>query len=397
MIFQSILRRFAVLTCMLLIPSGVFAGLRSDFQDLQQYAMLHFHIQLPLPGAAPQTISPGTGDILSVENAIQLGVNRNQRFRNALDDLRLSRQTKNAACVSYGKFCNPELERARITARLELLSLVREVRLLYWRAYFYQRIQDVSRRELEFEELQLAYARDLSKAGNSSALELARSVASFEKQRLVFSEIQNKSLLARSALQGGIGFSGEFRFPETAWENTIPSTFESGNPIQAILHTHPESLLADLNVQLRSEAWAFRSRNLLRPQAFESTDFPEFQTREQLERDQSLVHFRQALRSRDATVLALKQRLATGRESWKNTKDRIQILNDSMIPAEREIQKQTLRHYNAMLAGVPELLEARRRELTTTQLLLETALELQELTAQLQYDSAEMWKPSWEK
>jgi outer membrane protein, heavy metal efflux system len=286
-----------------------------------------------------------------------------------------------------------QLEAARMRAASAVLELALRVRKAYYA------VVAAHARTAHLQTAVAAFAagyeaaRALHVAGNVSDLDFVTEQASYEAAKLALSEAHGQVNDAREQLNVLLGLHG----PDTAWtsEASLPDA-EREPPAREVVESQAlEASLAlaqaraDLNAAERAagltesegaipdltlgvsgeydgEQWAVGPALSGRLPLFDRKQGGVLSARAQVDQARaraaaSAVELRSAVRAVHARVVASRERA----EQYRVV----------LLPLRHKVLEQTLRQYNAMQLGVFQLLQARRDELDSARLYVDTLLE----------------------
>lgn len=294
-----------------------------------------------------------------------------------------------------------EVEAARYRAAAAVLDLGFRVRIAYYGVL-------ASRQRLELMETALAAfaaayetARALHAAGNITGLDVATEHAAYEAARVAVSEAEADLLDDRERLNVLLGLHGR----ETTWQvvQHLPDA-PAALPEEARL----ESRAVEASLELAETRATLKAMGRRVGLAENGGWLPDLSVGVQAERDDgkwavgpeirgTLPFFNrqqggmitnQALfdQLRDryvATAVEIRAAARAARNRAKSAQERARHYREVLLPARQEVIAQTVLQYNAMQIGVFQLLQARRDQLDTGRMYIETLREYWQTRAEL--------------
>lgn len=286
-----------------------------------------------------------------------------------------------------------EVEAARYRAAAAVLDLGFSVRIAYYSVLASQQRLEMMDTALAAFAASYEAARTMHAAGNITGLDLATEHATYEAARIAVAEAQADLADDRERFNVLLGFHGQ----ETTWQvaQHLPDV-----PAALPDQTRLESRAITASLEL-AEARATLQAMGRRVGLAENTGWlPDLTVGVQAERDdrhwsvgpaisgtlpffnrqQGGVLTNQArfdqLRDRYvATAVEIRSAVRAARNRALSAQERANHYREVLLPARQEVLKQTVLQYNAMQVGVFQLLQARRDQLDTARMYVETLLE----------------------
>lgn len=295
-----------------------------------------------------------------------------------------------------------EVEAARYRAAAAVLDLGFRVRTTYYAV-------QANRQRLELMQTALAAfaagyetTRALHAAGNITALDLATEHAAYQAARIAVSEAEADLLDERERLNVLLGFHGT----ETAWQVTLnlPDV-----PAKLPDQTRLESRAIEASLELAEARATLTAAGKRIGLAGNAGWLPDLTLGVRAERDdrewsvgpslsgslpffnrqQGVVITSQAqldqLRDRYlAMAVEIRAAVRAARNRAVSAQERARHYRELLLPARQEVLEQTVLQYNAMQVGVFQLLQARRDQLDTARMYIETLREYWQTRAELE-------------
>jgi cobalt-zinc-cadmium efflux system outer membrane protein len=274
-----------------------------------------------------------------------------------------------------------EFERAKLEVADAVLELMHQVRSGFFAAQAASAIVELRRTIADAQAASAELAARQHEAGNLSELDLAREQALYTQTRLDLSRAETQNLTDREHLTALLGLWG----PDTEWRMSVklpePSHDEpSLEHVEAYAIEHRLDLAsARAEVAVLSHTLALVSRSRVIPGVSvgahvdkdpEGITFagpnleiglPIFdQGQAQVARLQAQV--RQAQRLADARANEARAEVRSVRARLVGARQTVEYYRDTMVPMRERIVRLSQQHYNAMLLGTYQLLEAKRSE-----------------------------------
>lgn len=436
-------RKGALLASTLVLGGCVTTPLANDARDVQATLGPRWTPDLPLPRESQRDTDADLQALLSgpltADTAVRVALLNNRELRAAMHELGVA----TGKLVQAGLPPNPEVEvelrkptrgdeplqadigleyglsellllplrrgvaeaersaeRARVAG--EVLDLAYRTRLAFYEVQARQQQLELRNRALQSAQAGYATALELEKAGNLRTLDLANERSAVESARLAIAEAESTLLDSREALNVLLGLFGQ----GTTWTVDAPLP-EPETPPDAREGLEARAIEASLDLaELRGRMDAAdRRHRLARTEGFLphlsggfhgekdedrwelgahlTVGLPLFD-RKQGERMAALSS-RASLQARyEATATALRSSLRTALNRVESTASRARHLRDVLLPTRRKALEETLLHYNAMQAGVFEVLRVQASVTDAATAYVDTLLDHHRARAALQ-------------
>lgn len=279
-----------------------------------------------------------------------------------------------------------ELVRVRYEIGAALLDALAEARLALLDLQTREQLAERLAAGEEVDGAAVEFSRELEKAGNLSALEVARARAAHARTRADLAEAQQQVRRAREAVHRALGLAGE----ETAW-TAAPLPAEPPPALEPAMADLPalERLAAERRLDLEAaraavdglgRALALKKKTRFLPVGLDVgvetereldglrltgptvvLQLPLFDTgRAGVARLEA--ELRRARWQLAALTLQARSEVREKHADLAAARERTAICRDELLPASAEVLDLTLRHYNMMLLGTFDVLAARQRQ-----------------------------------
>jgi outer membrane protein, heavy metal efflux system len=276
-----------------------------------------------------------------------------------------------------------ELVRVRYEIGAALLDAAAEARLALLDLQTREQLAERLAAGEEVDGAAVEFARELEKAGNLTALEVARARAAHAKTRADLAEARRETRRAREAVHRALGLPGE----ETAW--TAAPLPEEPPAADLTAFDDLERLAAERRLDLEAaraavdglgRALALKKKTRFLPVGLDVgvetereldglrltgptvvLQLPLFDTgRAGVARLEA--ELRRARWQLAALTLQARSEVREKHADLAAARERTAICRDELLPASAEVLDLTLRHYNMMLLGTFDVLAARQRQ-----------------------------------
>ena len=291
------------------------------------------------------------------------------------------------------KIAEAELAATRYRVASAVIDLALEVRHT-----FYDVLADRARVELQRSAL-VAFgagyetARAMHEAGNITDLDLVTEQAAYERIRVAVAEAEADLLDSRERVNVLLGLHG--RATDWSTEERLPDVPAAPRDRENIEARAIEANLQLAEARARLDAWSSRvglARNsgwlpdltVGVAAEYEDSDWevgPQVSgTLPLFDRQQGAAQTSQAqfseLRERYvATAVAIRSAVRAAHNRLQSASERARHYREIVLPLRQRVLHETVLQYNAMQVGVFQLLQARRDELETAQMYVETLRE----------------------
>jgi cobalt-zinc-cadmium efflux system outer membrane protein len=273
-------------------------------------------------------------------------------------------------------------ERAKLEVADDVLALAAEARQAFAELQAAQQMLDLRRKVLRAEEASAETARRLQQAGNISQLDADSELAMYEQERLELFDAEAQVSQAREHLAALMGLPRADdrwrvaeRMPEPAASEDLPVEALELRAVDQRLDLAAARAEANvLSQQLGlSRATAVVSEaevgaSTERDPGGERVTGPELSVPLPLfDLGQARVaaarhRLREAQHRLDALSVQARSEVRLAHDRMLAARRRFEHYRDAILPLRRRIVEQSQLHYNGMLLGVPELLDAKRNE-----------------------------------
>jgi outer membrane protein TolC len=286
-----------------------------------------------------------------------------------------------------------ELDAARIRAAGAALDLAYRVRLAYYEVQAAQQQLELLRTAMQAFAASYDTARELLRAGNTTALDVSTEQTAYEGARVAVAELEADLIDARERLNVQLGLFGSnitwqvvSRLPDPApslgdlnhlESRAIDASLELSETRALLLAaarrvgaTKLAGVLPDLNLGVTAERhegyWA------VGPQL--SGTVPLFDRLQGVRVSQEAEL--DALRERyQADAIDIRATLRAARDRALSAQARVEQYQSTLLPLRAQVVEQSLLQYNAMQIGVFQLLQARRDQIEAGRGYVNTLLE----------------------
>jgi cobalt-zinc-cadmium efflux system outer membrane protein len=279
------------------------------------------------------------------------------------------------------KFAAAHFEKTKMHVADEVLGLATQVRKSYYETLGAKQMAEMGRLKLRAAQASYEMAGRLHEAGNFSDLDLAREQGQYEQARVILSESEAKVLAAREHLNRLMGLWGHqigWRMPERLPD--IPEKEISLEHLESLAVANRLDLaVAGQEMEILAQAlgitidWRWIAAAEIGVSSERDTDgqwvvgpmlsleLPIFNQRDakiaRLE-----ARLRQSQQEMASLAVTIRSEVRSHRDRLLMTRNLINHYKDVLIPLRARIVELTQAEYNFMLAGVFELLVAKREE-----------------------------------
>lgn len=284
-----------------------------------------------------------------------------------------------------------QLEATKLRVGSEVLGLIADVRIAYFRLQARQQLADRLQQIVEIDRAAAEFAEQQNAAGNLSALDLAHHRAGYNQSRVDLAVEHMQARADRERLNRLLGLWGA----NTAWrvESRLPEIPDGEVPVEGL-----ERLAMTQRLDVTAARWAVdvvgRALALKRGtryfpvgidvgvQGERETDgqrvvgpslaleLPVFDTGKASVARLEAQH-RQAQRQLEALAIDARSEVREARDGMLAARDLALYYRSVLLPERTQILDQTLRQHNAMLKGAYDLLLAKQAEVSTEKAYLE--------------------------
>jgi cobalt-zinc-cadmium efflux system outer membrane protein len=279
------------------------------------------------------------------------------------------------------------LDATRIETAGAALEFAYEVRTAFYGYQAVEQLLELDRTVLEAATASYDAAQRLYDAGNITALELANERAFYEQARSEATLAEGAALGHREALNVWMGLSGAEtgwelagRLPEPLPEDEIPGVetlearaIEDSLDLLGLEYRYTESArranlarAEGLLPSLRAGAQVGREESLRQTGPVVSIELPVFD-QGQGRVEAARAQMRQVEQQYGARAVRIRAAVRAARNDLVIATRRVEHFRTVMLPLWEQIINETQRQYNAMQAGVFQLLLARREQVRTGQ------------------------------
>lgn len=295
-----------------------------------------------------------------------------------------------------------EVEAARYRAAAAVLDLGFRVRTAFYAVLASRQRLDLMQTALAAFAASYETARQLHAAGNITALDLATEHAAYEAARVAVAEREADLLDDREHLNVLLGLHG----PETTWQ--VAQNL-ADVPTELPDQTRLEARAIETSLQLAETRASLQAMGRRVGFAENTGWLPDLTVGVKAERDDGLwsvgpavsgtlpffdrqqgaaltnqAQFDQLRDRYIATAVEIRAAVRAARNRAISAQERARHYRELLLPARQEVLKQTLLQYNAMQVGVFQLLQARRDQLDTARMYIDTLREYWRTRAELE-------------
>ena len=273
-----------------------------------------------------------------------------------------------------------QLEQARLRIGDAVLNLTAEVRYAYYALQGAEHTRAMLQKVVQAGEAAAELAERQHVAGNINALDLANEQAAFQQAKLELTHSEAEMLAARERLNRlmGLGNSPSWKISQTLPE--LPAAEPSVDELEALALAQRLDLAATRQeVEVIEQAGALARRGVI-PAVLVGIDTerdpdrtrvtgPSFEAelpvfdRRQAAIARAEAQFRQSQQQVAALETQIRSEVRSARDRLQITRQMIERYRDELIPLREQIVVESQKHYNFMLIGVFQLLQAKREEI----------------------------------
>lgn len=278
-----------------------------------------------------------------------------------------------------------QLEATKLRVGNEVLGLIADVKIAYFRVQARQQLADRLQQIVEIDRAAAEFAEQQNAAGNLSALDLANHRATHSQSKVDLAVERMQVRADRERLNRLLGLWGA----NTAWrvESRLPEIPDQEVPVEGL-----ESLAMTQRLDVAAARWAVDvvgralalkrgtryfpvgidvgvqgerdtdGRRVIGPSL--SLELPVFDTGKASIARLEAQH-RQAQRQLEALAIDARSEVREVRDGMLAARDLALYYRGVILPERTQILDQTLRQHNAMLKGVYDLLLAKQAEVST--------------------------------
>lgn len=395
----------------------------AGFQEVQQVAeqrtggRVHWNQGLAEDMEAERAVQAMLQESLTVDQAVQIALLNNQALQATFEELGVAQADvvqagllKNPMFSGHVRFPNrseestntefsvsqdfldiflvplrkklavAQLEQAKLNVSDAVLRLAAEVRGSYYTLQGMEHAQKMLKTIAQAAQTAMELAERQQAAGNISDLELANQQAAFQQVKLDFTRMDVEVLAARERLNRLMGLEGSPAWKIADKLPELPTT----EPRLEDLEAHALSQRFDLatarqEVKVLEQALALTRRGVIpavnvgadteRDSDGSRVTGPSFEVplpvfdRRQAERARLQAQFRQSQRRVSSLEIQMRSEVRSGLDRLRVNRQLIERYRDVVIPLREKIVAETQKRYNFMLAGVFQLLQAKREEI----------------------------------
>jgi outer membrane protein, heavy metal efflux system len=275
------------------------------------------------------------------------------------------------------------LEAVEIRVAGEVLGLIADVRMAFFRVQAGQQLLARLESLVELNEVALDLAKRQKEAGNITGLQLSTHQSIYAQARVTAAQAAADLRQRRETLNRLLGLWGEM----TTWEIAeslppIPAEERPVDGLESIAMTNRFDLASARRAMENAEyALSLRTKTRFLPTALhvggstEREPHGERLTGPEIELELPIfdqgqgeiarlgARYRQAQRWFEALAINARSEVREARDLLIATRDLAQFYDQVLLPQQREIVRQTLLQYNAMQVGTFDLINAKEREL----------------------------------
>ena len=270
-------------------------------------------------------------------------------------------------------------EVGRLRVEREVLGFAADVRRLFYELLAAEKMQEARRTAADAARVSVAIAQRQHGAGNISDLDLENEQALYEQAKLELAKTEAGALAARRRLAAAMGIGSA----ETVWRITtsfpdMPAEGPLLEPDEPAISRRLDIALAQREVEVASRALPLARAGAIgevnagvhlerepegKRTAGPAIDIPiPIFNRGAAARTRAEAVLRQARQRLAALMVNARVELRLAAETLSAARARVEYLRDIVLPRRKRILDLTQVQYNAMQAGVFQLLSARQNE-----------------------------------